>query len=476
MYRRFSITAFLLLYFHLINSQSVSISDNINIRSDNGYELLGRYKNNILLYRDKQIESEVIAFDEQMRLRWQKTIEFEDRRPQMLDVIGGKDYFSLVYRAKNKGGTIVKISRFDASAEFVDSLVAVSYENRPYNPQPQCIYSENRKSALIYNYDQNDQIEATVVDLDNLRVLWSRNIALSASRRGSNSENIIVTNEGSAYFIYEKESNSNLFSGESPRFVVYKAGLRDNKVIHFALQDFICYDISFAYDNLNKNLSGVALASEKNKGKTSGTLYLRNLERDSISMNFFHFDDETAFAISGKKTGSKGLNDLKIRDLAFRKDAGVVAILEEIRQFSRSMNNMGIRPYAFNDPAAARITIDYYNEALVAVSFNPDGSRQWERVLPKKQFSQDDDGVYSSYGLMKTPAGIRLIFNDEIKSENTTSEYKIHGSGSVDRHSLFSTAGQDILLRFRDALQIAPEEVIIPSEYRSRLRLVRMKF
>ncbi len=476
MLMRFSVIAVFLLNYCLLRSQTVSISDNINIRNDNGYELLGRYKNNILLYRDKMIESEVMAFDEQMRMKWQKTIEFEDRRPQMLDVIGSKDYFSLVYRAKNRNGTIVKISRFDAAADFVDSVVAVSYGNRPYNPQPQCLYSENRKSALIYNYDQNERIEATVVDLDNLKVLWSHNIELSENRRSNSRENIIVTNDGNAYFIFEKESNPGFFSRESPQFIVHKAGPRDNKTIRFTLQDFICYDIAFGFDNLNRNLVGVALASDKNKSKTSGTLFIRNLERDSISMNFFHFDDETAFAISGKKTGSKGLNDLKIRDLALRKDAGVVVLMEELRQFSRSMNNLGVRPYAFNDPAAARITIDYYNEALVAVSFNPDGSRQWERILPKKQFSQDDDAVYSSYGLMKTPAGMRLIFNDEIKSENTTSEYQLQGSGNVDRHSLFSTAGQDILLRFRDALQIGPEEVIIPSEYRSKLRLVKMKF
>jgi hypothetical protein len=456
--------------------QSVSISDDINIRSDNGYELLGRYKNNILLYRDKLVESEIVAFDDQMRMRWQKTIEFEDRRPLILDVIGGQDYFSLVYRAKNKNGYIVKISRFDAAATFVDSIIAVTYGIRTFNPSPRCIYSENRKSVLIYNYDQNDRIEASVVDLDNLKVLWTKSIELNENRRIGTRENAIITNKGEAFFIFEKDNNINLFSNESAQFTIYKVGAEENKIIKFSLDEFISYDIEFGYDNLNRNLVAISLASEKNKTKMNGTLLIRNLEMEKIHLSFFHFEEETIYAISGKKTSTKVLNDIKIQELAFRKDGGVVALLEEIRQFSRNMNNMGVRPYAFNDPVGGRITIDYYHEALLAASFNPDGSRHWEKVMLKKQFSQDDDGVFSSYGLLKTPAGLRLLFNDEIKNETTTSEYQLTGAGLVDRHSLFNTSNQNIQLRFRDALQIGSDEILIPSEYRSHLRLVRIKF
>jgi hypothetical protein len=122
------------------------------------------------------------------------------------------------------------------------------------------------------------------------------------------------------------------------------------------------------------------------------------------------------------------------------------------------------------------VTLDYYHEALLAASFNPDGSRQWEKVMPKKQFSQDDDGIFASYGLLKTPVALRLVFNDEIKAETTTSEYVLTGGGSVNRHSLFNTAQQDIILRFRDALQTASDEFVVPSEYRSHLKLVKVKY
>ena len=46
---------------------------------------------------------------------------------------------------------------------------------------------------------------------------------------------------------------------------------------------------------------------------------------------------------------------------------------------------------------------------------HPDGSNHWEKVLHKKQYSQDDDAAYSSYFLLKTPTALRVIFNDEAK-------------------------------------------------------------
>jgi hypothetical protein len=458
-----------------VKSQSVTISDDVNIRNDNGYEILGRYKGNILLFRDKLTESEIVAFDEQMRQRWQKTIEYDERRPQVLDAIGGKDYFSIVYKGKTKLGTLVKISRFDASANFIDSITAVNYGNRFAGVSPNCIYSENKKTVLIYNYDQNQRIEATAIDLDNMKILWTQQLPIAENLGRSVSEQIIITNEGIAFFIFEKEAGSSLFSSEPSQFLIYKLDANQIQQSKFILEDIISYSTQFAYNNQNRELNALATISEKNKSKATSVLWVRGVGNPTSKQFAVPFSDETITAMSGKKAANnKGLSDLSLQEIAFRKDGGVVVIIEEVKQFSRSMATVN-RSFG-GDPTGGRITFDYYHEAMIALSFNPDGSKQWEKLMPKKQFSQDDEGVFASYGLLKTPSALRLVFNDEIKTETTTSEYVLLGNGNVDRHSLFSTVQQDIVLRFRDALQIGSEEFIVPSEYRSHLKLVKVKY
>jgi hypothetical protein len=120
--------------------------------------------------------------------------------------------------------------------------------------------------------------------------------------------------------------------------------------------------------------------------------------------------------------------------------------------------------------------VDFYFEDVFTVAFQPEGKVQWKTVLHKRQYSQDDEGTFSSYFLMRNADRLRFLFNDEIKFETTCSEYIMSPLGEYDRNSLFNTDGQNLRLRFRDAVQISSAECLIPSEYRNKLRLVLLRF
>ena len=94
----------------------------------------------------------------------------------------------------------------------------------------------------------------------------------------------------------------------------------------------------------------------------------------------------------------------------------------------------------------------------------------------KKQFSQDDNAIYSSYFLYTTPSRIKLVYNDEIKTNNTVSEYVLDPLGNFERKSVLSTQYQNLKLRFRDAIQISPNEIIIPSESTNKINLVKIEY
>lgn len=474
-YRTFLLVCYSFLELQL-SAQSVIISDDINIRTDNGYEILGRYKGNVLLFRDKLGEGEVVAFDEQMRKKWDKSIEYDERRVQVLDAIGGKDYFSIAYKGKIRSGTIVKVARFDASANMIDSMTVINYGNRFNTPLPTTIYSEDRKSILVYNFDGSDQLELTTVDVENMKVTLNKKITLTeqtnyALREGQ----FIINNNGEVIIIFRKENTTGLFSENAESFLIYTINNSNTNSNIVKIQEKNIEDVFFGYDNMNQQLHGAVLIGEKNKSRISQILLLQNANQDTPNQVLHKIQDETVSAIIGKKISTnKGVMDIKIQDIVFRKDGGMVLFLEEVRQFSRAAGVANTPTFINGD--VGRITLDSYHEAVIVTSFNKDGTLHWEKVLIKKQFAQDNDYIYSSYGILKTPSSLRVIFNDGIKLETTTSEYVVNGNGEIERHSLFNTAQQDILLRFRDGLQIAADEVILPSEHRSHLRLVKVKY
>ncbi|MEM9529229.1 MAG: hypothetical protein AAGA31_21645, partial [Bacteroidota bacterium] len=179
--------------------------------------------------------------------------------------------------------------------------------------------------------------------------------------------------------------------------------------------------------------------------------------------------------IEGKKYNKKnpGIDELSVRDLVLRRDGGALIITERNRQLERRsnasrtqvLNNYGIRPL-----------VDYHYDELIVFSVHPDGKPHWSNILHKKQYSQDDGGVYSSFLLMENPSSLRFLFNDEIRFENTVSEYVVNGRGEFDRNSLFNTRDLELRLRFRDGIQVAANEVVLPSEHRNKLRLVKMTY
>ena len=78
--------------------------------------------------------------------------------------------------------------------------------------------------------------------------------------------------------------------------------------------------------------------------------------------------------------------------------------------------------------------------------------------------------------MLKTRSILRFLYNDEIKQENVVNEYILTGIGKPDRKNIMNTAGAELMLVMRNALQISADEVIIPSERRRQLKLVKLTY
>ena len=76
------------------------MSEEFSVRNDNGYEILGKIKGKVLLFRDKKSSFEVAAFDEGMKTLWQKELLLHGKNIQILSAIGSKSGFYIIYKAR----------------------------------------------------------------------------------------------------------------------------------------------------------------------------------------------------------------------------------------------------------------------------------------------------------------------------------------------------------------------------------------
>lgn len=464
------------LNINLLCGQTAIISDPLSIRNDYGYELIGRLRDRILLFRDKFNNFEVQAYDNQMHLTWSRNLEDLERRGiQIIAVIPGRNDFTVVHKLRRRGHSFLRINKYDPGANLIDSMTIKDYGERLFSPPTLgLVQSEDRNSIVVFNDAERGTMELTCFQLDKMQVLWDKTIDLELQDRYEPDPfEMVLSDTGDFYFISEKNNRRSKIENHS--FLILHINAVGDNIAVVPLPEYRTLDSKFAVDNYNNRLTGVGLWGERNRSRANGTFYFSMNLQDKASQVIHYEDfDEKFLSILRQRSvedGAKGISDSEVQQVVLRQDGGALMIAERNHEIQRgSAAGRGF----FRE--GMRMIVDYYYDDIFAISFSPEGIPQWKTALHKKQYSQDDEGTFSSYFLLKNAEHLRLLFNDEIKYESTCSEYVLSPLGEFDRNGILNTTNLGLRLRFKDAMQLNSSECVIPSEFRNRLRLVLIRF
>jgi hypothetical protein len=468
---------FLLVYIFLswlmpcAKAQIISISEELILRNDYAYTILGWVENDLLLFRDKGHSFFVQAFDKDLHLKWEREIYLGDSRADIIGIVTHDDRFHILYGMRQKGDYYVRHKSFSHDINLVDTSTLVIYENIFTVPRFLMKESEDKSKILICRPDNQD-VQLYSYDLHLQEVLWAKLISLSGKQLEEDYRSLMVNNEGD-FFLPMK---SQRIQQKIQYLHIFSSAPNVSQVIHdtVRLGDIQLFDIYSLYDHIQHCLVITGLCGERNTSRAKGFYFIRYHENDRHELSFLPFDESLLTEVNGKGVAvSKGLSDFTVQKAALRQDGGVVIVAELIKEFSRRSS----LPMQRDNGAYGREGwVDYYFEDLILFALHPDGTEHWKQVLRKRQYSQDDGAMYSSFLLFKTPERLRFLFNDEIKQENTVGGYEVTGKGSVERKTVFNTDYQRLKLRFRDGVQVSNEECIVPSERNNKLNLVRIQF
>lgn len=456
-----------------LNAQEITVSEDIFLKTDYSYNLLGKVGENILLFRDKVNKVEVLAMDEKLRLRWERELTFEKKKVDIIAVIPADSLFHLIYGFKAKGDYFVRHHKYDETVTMIDSSLVALYENQYFSPRFRFARSQDRSKAIFFRTDKEQEVDVISYDLVRNGALWTRQMQFKGGHLRRDFRNIVTSNRGDMVMILDHEKQSR----RNRAFEVLEIRTGTGRLVKHEVDmgDKWAYDVYGEFDNMNGQLLIAGLYNDKNGDRAKGLYFsfLRSGEYDQ-TVRTISFDQDLLQEVYGKEVSSKkGLSNFTMQDIVLRQDGGAVMIAEMNKEYSRRPNVPIRRDYNSYSRGA---WVDYYYEDVLVFAIHADGSEHWKTVLHKRQYSQDDDAMYSSFFLFNTSRKLRLLFNDEIRQENTISEYIIRGSGTHERNSLFSTDYQRLRLRFRDAVQIAWNECIVPSERNNRLNLVRIRY
>jgi len=460
----------------ILSGQDITFSEDYSIRNDVAYYLIENVGGSFILFRDIPRDYKIHLMDDKMMDAGEVPIEFQFKNPKIFDVLKARaNEFSVVYSAKKKGTRYLCIENFDRFGVMQDSLTVLAENNLYETFNYQIEKSQDETKALIYSTKFDKTIDAIMVDVKNLKVLWSKTFDQLDINQLFQIKELIVSNNGDLCIVLLKD-NSNI-NKKKTRFELYT--LRPNseelQFISVPTKGKLSSSSKFVFDELNNSLVGGGLYSEKNTIRAQGLFYVNIpfIQPDSFKLRFIKFSEEFLEEYLKKRNvgDNTGIASTEIRDIVLRKDGGVLLMGEKIESKIRGGASIPVG-FSFQE----NIKADYYYDQVFISSIHPDGEEHWTEIIQKKQYSFDDGGIYSSFYQFVSNNGIHLLFNDEVRNQSTISDFTIKGNGKYKRRAIINTIGINIKLRVRDALQTSANEIIIPSQYRNKLKMVKFNF
>jgi hypothetical protein len=473
MYHRFlSILSFIIP--GLMWGQVITVSDEINLKTEYLYDILGRVGDHILVVRDGVNEFDVHAFNEKMSISWTAEKELDSRRSRIISIVPQPDRFYVVYSDEWRDTMVIKVREYNSQVQEQQSNTILTIKKGLIRPKFRFVKSEDKNIFLMSEIDNERIVSAFAYDLSRQTLLWEANFDFGDINFRDDYRKTVLSNDGTMYVLFERNNfrfNKDRHSMEVFRFDQYAASFTQTSI---PLSEFVTYDAYFKYDNINKKLLIVGLYSDKNTGNTDGLYHIildaGNLANYQIST--LSYDEELVADFHGKYNPKReSLYNLDVQDVVLREDGGVLLLAEENKEYERLAYG-GRRDYY----GSSRFSVDYYYEDLILIAIHDDGTSHWQKLLPKRQYSNDDEAAYSSYFLFRNPSFLRILYNDEIRNDNTVSEYILNGAGDITRRSLMSTDNQKLKLQIKNAVQTAANELVIPSVRGKKLKLVRLTY
>lgn len=478
MHRTLYIILLLLLTTQLVSAQEVLVSDDINIRNNYSYDLLGEIGDRIILFRDAGNEYLMETFDEDMSTSLSTSLVFETEKVDIYNVLGLDSTFQIMYGYYTKDSIKVMSRRYDHKAILVDSVNLFTAERKLFK-RYKYVHSEDKSKTLLFSPGKKNTIELHWIDNKRHQALSSQLHELPFVDIGDDFRFMELGNNGQVVSYFD--TNNTAYNKKDHQGHLFFFRQNSPNVQYFPI-DFdgnLAVDIKMKYNNKNNHVVIAGMYSPNTLTSSEG-YFLYNKRINAIRPNdkFQYTEIEKEFIgeiIGTKRRKMDQLNDFIIKDVLLRADGGIILFFESYKEFSRRSTS---RTYSRRDAAlySDRGWVDYYNEDIIIISTHPDGSQHWKKVLHKKQFSQDDQAVFSSFYIFKTPSRLRLVYNDDITKNSTISEYLLDPIGKYERRSLLNTEYENLKLRFNDSLQLSPNSLIVPSQQSYTLNLVKITY
>jgi hypothetical protein len=445
----------------------------------NKFKILGKSSDGIIL-RLYGTEDVVDIFDESLRLTGTKTIDFKNQTGLSQYIMLNKTGAVIFYLSQDKKFSVLYAQ--PVNSKFIEIgkplVIDTIYDKRDLVASNIRFKPSIDQSYLMiyYPYFSANKLESVkFICLDRgLQQLYNKTYPFNRDEKELEESKALIDNRGNSFLVLKPEAGSN-----GDNFNVYRVdSTGDFSFFSIATEKALFGEPAFDFDNKNGDLLMCGFYNDDRKAEevAHGFLFARYdpIKGTAIKADYMPFNKAFITELTSRESNEKPrLYTFVIRKVILRNDGGVVinaeSFIKDTRETPLAVGYQG----SYSNYRTS--SVFQFND-IISFSITPKGEVDWHSVLRKKQASEDDNGVYSSFLTMNEKESLRFLYLDDITSSASLNEYTLNSEGKSTRNLLLSQEDKDVMLLPKIGKQVSPNEVILPSYMNGMLKLVKITF
>lgn len=458
----------LLLSIQALTAQTLFIGpeQSFNFRTGE-FDLLGRVGDNIYTYTADNKGYFLNAYNDSMRLLSIVALDFFPKKANSTDFIVSGNHILVFYQAEERSTIIQYAAILDRNARLlqkpkpIDSIKKAWIGTSGNTILVKASPDKNRIAILRFKNNSADPTVNVKLYDQELNRTGTYHIDLNSKGVMDISQSAIA-NSGMVYVLGISANREAANDGNMAVWALDAVNRKSQKIT-FPFNGKFPASTKLQLDRQQDRCYIAGLYSDRKFGNVAGAFYsvCAAENKEPLSFQALPFPD-SIYVMAGSRK-KKVLDDFNADHLIIKNDGGFLLITEDVAVVSRNVYNgptFGYYSPFYNNVPDESIKEYHYNDIL-ALDYNGSSGLQWNSFIRKEQVSQNDGGLFSSYGLLNSGGSLVFVFNDFIKRNSGIQLAAIDVNGNLQMQRLDDgNSNLDWLPRY--SKQSGSRELILP--------------
>jgi len=460
------------------------------------FEIIGKYKDNYLVYKNYRATNTISVYNNDMKLVKNIPLDFMPDKIIEATFVAYSDYAFLFYQYQQKGVIRLMAVKLGAEGknltepiEIDTTITGNNADNKIYSILP----SEDKNHILAFRINTRNErrfvLKTLLFDKELTLQHSTSKLNLDMSDRTDFLTDFYLDNDGN--MVFGKGIRMNQNANITKFSLIVKPAKKDSFDFKELVFDKVSLDeVKLKLDNFNNRYLFTSFYYPNRKTTIEGianAIYDKNAN-DWVIRNTIPLDEQLREDARGENSIKTAFDDYFIHDITkrnYKTNKGNSNKFNRWDMMNPYMTPMDYyryggygSPWGYGSPygyGSSSNATRYHADNIMVLAFDKNGKMILSNMVTKTQFD-DNTSNSISYQMINTGNGLQYIYNDN-EARNVVLAYQtLNTEGRIIRNPTLKTLDRDYKFLPRFAKQVDRRLVIIPCMYRNSLCFAKLEF